>query len=90
MATAITKIKRAIREGRFEVSDTVLRKISARNITLSEVISSVLFADEFDILTNDPSHVRYRLYGISDSGRFIVSVVFYSNRIVYFKTAYEE
>lgn len=89
MPTGLSKIKRAIRAGRFEFGLHFLEEVASDQLTLSEVISSVLSASEFDKLTDNPSHVRFRIFGVSDSSREIVSVVIYSDGNVFFKTVYE-
>lgn len=89
MPTELSKIKRAIRAGKFEMGLHFLEELAADQLTLGEVVSSVLAASEFDKLTGDRSHIRYRIFGQSDSGREIVTVVIYSEGKVFFKTVYE-
>jgi len=89
MPNELTKVKRAIRDQRFAFGTHCLDEIAADLLSLREVVLSVLAATDFDVLTDDPSHARYRIFGISDTGRNIVSIVIYSNRQVFFKTVYE-
>ncbi len=89
MPNELTKIKRAIREQRYEFGIHCLHEIADDDLTLREIVSSVLAASDFDLLTDDPSNVRFRIFGVSKTGRYIVSIVIYSNRRVFFKTVYE-
>lgn len=63
MATALSKIKRSIRDGEFRVGAHFLEELAADSITLGDAISSMLNAEEFDKLTDDESHIRYRIFG---------------------------
>ncbi|HEX6279751.1 MAG TPA: DUF4258 domain-containing protein, partial [Pyrinomonadaceae bacterium] len=85
----LSKIKRALRAGKFEFGLHFLEELASDELTLEEVVSSILTASEFDKLTDDPSNIRYRIFGISDSGRNIVTIVIYSEGKVFFKTVYE-
>ncbi|MGH9947696.1 MAG: DUF4258 domain-containing protein [Pyrinomonadaceae bacterium] len=89
MVTVLSKIKRAIRNGGYQVGEHCLQEIAADKLTLAEVISSILNANEFDKLTDDESHIRYKLYGLSSSEREIVVVVFFSKGTLFLKTVYE-
>lgn len=89
MATILSKIKRSIRNGDYRIGDHCLQEIASDNLTIAEVVSAILNASEFDKLTNDESHVRYRVYGLSAEQREIVVVVFFSQGTLFLKTVYE-
>lgn len=85
----LSKIKRAIRNGNYKIGVHCAAEIAADNLTIIEVFSAILKAEEFDKLTDDESHIRYRLYGTSSTEREIVVVVFFEQGILYLKTVYE-
>jgi hypothetical protein len=89
MATVLSKVKRAIRGGNYQIGSHCLDEIAADDLTIAEVVSAILNASEFDKLTEDESHVRYRLYGSSATDRQIVVVVFFSKGTLFLKTVYE-
>ena len=89
MATVLSKIKRAIRSGDYRIGIHCLEEIAADDLTIAEVVSAILNATDFDKLTEDESHVRYRLYGLSATDRQVVVVVFLSEGTLYLKTVYE-
>jgi len=89
MATVLAKVKRAIRTGDFQIGEHCLHEIAADSLTVTEVISAISNASEFDRLTDDESHVRYRIYGSSSTEREIVIVVFFSQGTLFLKTVYE-
>jgi len=89
MPTGLSKIKRAIRAGKFEIGQHFLEELHADHLSIAEVVASILSASEFDKLTDDPSNTRYRIFGTSEIGREIVTVVIYSEGSVFFKTVYE-
>lgn len=89
MATILSKIKRSIRSGDYRVGEHCLQEIAADNLTVAEVVSAILNASEFDKLTDDESHIRYRVYGLSATEAEIVVVVFFSQGTLFLKTVYE-
>lgn len=89
MATILSRIKRAVRNGDYRIGEHCLDEIAKDKLTISDVISAILNANEFDKLTDDESHIRYRLYGQSSTGREIVSIVFFSQGTLFLKTVYE-
>ncbi len=89
MATILSKIKRAIRCGDYQIGEHCFREIADDNLTVVEVVSAILNAAEFDKLSDDESHIRYRVYGVSSGGREIVIVVFFSQGTLFLKTVYE-
>lgn len=89
MATILSKIKRAIRNGDYQIGEHCFQEIAADKLTVAEVVSAILNANEFDKLTDDESHVRYRVFGLSSTEREIVIVVFFSQGTLYLKTVYE-
>jgi hypothetical protein len=89
MATTLSKIKRALRNGDYQIGEHFLDELASDNLTIGEAISSILNAVEFDKLTDDESHTRYRIYGMSASGRNIVTIVFFSQGTLFLKTVYE-
>ena len=89
MATILSKIKRAILSADYRFGEYCIKEIAADNLTLTEVLSAILNAHEFDKLTGDESHIRYRLYGLSENEREIVIVVFLSQGTLFVKTVYE-
>lgn len=89
MATILSKIKRAIRIGDYEIGEHCFQEIAADNLSVAEVVSAITNAYEFDKLTDDESHIRYRLYGLSATEREIVIIVFFSHGTLFLKTIYE-
>ena len=89
MATILSKIKRAIRSGDYQIGEHCFHEITTDRLTIAEVISAISNAYEFDKLTDDESHIRYRLYGLSNTEREIVIVVFFSQGTLFLKTVYE-
>jgi hypothetical protein len=89
MPTILSKIRRTVRNGNYRIGVHCLGEIAADNLSVSEVISAILNADEFDKLTDDESHVRYRLRGFSDTERDVVIVVFFVKGRLFLKTVYE-
>lgn len=89
MATALSKVKRAIRDGDYQIGKHFLEELAHDNLTISDTLSSILTAVEFDKLTDDEAHIRYRIYGITAGGREIVTMVFLSDGILFLKTVYE-
>ena len=89
MATILARIKRAIRNGDFEIGVHCIQEAAADQLAINEVISAILNASEFDKLTDDESHIRYRIYGVTATEREIVIVVFFSQGTLFLKTVYE-
>ncbi len=89
MATTLSKVKRAIRNGDYQIGEHFLEELASDNLTISDALSSILNAAEFDKLTDDESHIRYRIYGMSADGRDIVTIVFFSQGTLFLKTVYE-
>ena len=89
MATTLSKVKRAIRDGSYQIGDHFLEELASDNLTIGETLSSILNAVEFDRLTDDESHIRYRVYGTTPDGREIVTVVFFLQGTLFLKTVYE-
>ena len=89
MATILSRIKRAIRSGDYQIGLHCLDEIAADDLTIAEVISAILNATDFDKLTEDESHVRYRIFGLSATNREVIAIVFFSQGTLYLKTVYE-
>lgn len=89
MATILSKIKRTVRKGDCRIGEHCLHEIAADDLTIGEVVSAILNANEFDKLTDDESHIRYRVYGLSSTERELVIVVFFSQGTLFLKTVYE-
>ena len=89
MATILSKVKRAIRSGDYQIGEHFLNELALDGLTIIEAISAILSAAEFDKLDRDESHIRYRIYGVTSSGREIVTVVFFSQGTLFLKTVYE-
>ena len=89
MATILSKVRRAIRNGDYQIGEHCFQEIAADGLTVADVISAILNASEFDKLTDDESHVRYRLFGLGSTEREIVVIVFFSQGTLFLKTAYE-
>jgi hypothetical protein len=89
LATVLSKVKRAVRSGNHQIGLHCLDEIAADDLTIAEVVSAILNGSDFDKLTEDESHVRYRLYGLSSTNREIVIIVFFSKGTLYLKTVYE-
>ncbi|MBX3287877.1 MAG: DUF4258 domain-containing protein [Acidobacteria bacterium] len=89
MATVLSKIKRAVRKGDYQIGEHCLYELANDELTISEVISAILDAAEFDKLTDDGSHIRYRIYGSTATNREIVVIVFFSDGTLFLKTVYE-
>lgn len=89
MADVLSKIKRFVRAGQWRVEKHALDELAKDEFTLQDVKHGILSTIEFDELTHDDSHVRYRLYCLSLSGRPMVIIVFFRGRSVRIKTAYE-
>lgn len=85
MATVLSKIKRLIRSGDYQIGEHCLHEIAADNLTFAEVISAILNADEFDKLTDDESHIRYRVYGQSATEEGNCSYCFFSQGTLFLK-----
>lgn len=89
MPTILSKIKRLVRNGDYRIGIHCFHEMAADNLSVNEVVSAILNADEFDKLTDDESHIRYRLRGLSETERDIVIVVFFTQGRLFLKTVYE-
>ncbi len=90
MATIYTKIKRKILQGNFQFSIHCLEELDNDFFTPEDAVAAVLNAQNYDTLTNDETHFRYRFFGISEDQKAIVVIVFLLQGVVVFKSAYEE
>jgi len=86
---SLLRIKRAIRNGTYKIGYHFLEELAADDLTIGDAIYSILNAVEFDKLTDEESHIRYRIYGSTADGREIVTIVFISNGVLFLKTVYE-
>ena len=90
MATIYTKIKRKILQGDFQFSIHCLEELDNEFFTPEDAVAAVLNAQDYDTLTDDETHFRYRFFGVSEDERTIVVIVFLSQGKVVFKSAYED
>lgn len=86
---SLNRIKRAIKSGSFRIGEHFLEELASDRLTLNDAIYSILNSVEFDKLTDDASHIRYRIYGSTAEGREIVTIVFLIRGVPFLKTVYE-
>lgn len=90
MATIYTKIKRKILQGDFQFSIHCLEELDNDFLTPEDAVAAVLNAQDYDTLTDDETHFRYRFFGVSEDERAIVVIVFLSQGKIALKLAYED
>ena len=89
MPTILSKIKSHVRAGNWKAEEHALNELQKDGFTVADAKHAILSAWEFDELTDDPSQVRYVLFGQAIDDRPLVIVVFSRGRSVRIKTAYE-
>ncbi len=89
MKNKLARIKKLIRDGQWFVELHCLEELKNDGFTLGDLKNSLLSAVECNELTDDPSHIRYVIYGAALDGRSLTAVVFFRGRSVRIKTAYE-
>ena len=86
---SLLRIKRAIRSGTYKIGSHFLEELANDDLTISDAIFAIINAVEFDKLTDDESHLRYRIYGSTPDEKEIVVIVFFSRGVLFLKTVYE-
>ena len=89
MAKVPIKIKRAVREGNYVVSQHCRKELANDGFLVQDAVSAILSSVECDIFTDDNSHVRHKLYGYARDDRPLNVVVTVHQGTVILKTAYE-
>ena len=69
----LTRIRRAVREKRYQVTDHALEEADADNLTLDDILDILLNGDLDSTYTDDPRGPRYVIRG--DMGEDEVDVV---------------
>lgn len=90
MANILTKIKEKVRNGNFVVSGHCLDELENENFEALDAIKAIQGSTRFDKLTDDETHIRYRIFGRSRDRRDLTVVVMIVQGTVILKTAYED
>lgn len=72
-SSVLVRIRRAVRERRYQVTDHALEEADADNLTLDDILQVLLSGDLDSVYTDDPRGPRYVVRG--DVGAAEVDVV---------------
>ena len=89
MKNKLARIKRLVRAGQWYVESHCLYELHKDGFTLGDLKNAILSTEDCEELTDDPSNIRYVLYGQALDDRPLTAVVFFRGRNVRIKTAYE-
>lgn len=86
MAKVPIRIKR---DGNYLISGHCQDELEEEGFSGRDATDAILNAELCDKLTDDETHIRYRIYGKARDGRDLTVVVLINQAVVVLKTAYE-